>query len=150
MRRRHQSSAIAIIVFALILGINISCQFTPESQGKLRYERHCSSCHMDDGNGLKSLYPTLSNSDYLNENIEQLACIIKNGIRGKIKVNGVEFSEEMAGNKRLNDVDIANIINYVMQEFNEQPSYFISPSQVNKKLEQCSNSFKEKYQLPSQ
>ncbi len=68
---------------------------------------------MDNGEGLRSLYPPLANSDYLEKNHDQLACIIANGMSGKIVVNGKEYDQAMAGVTALNDIEINNIINYI-------------------------------------
>ena len=57
-----------------------SCSYEPYTQGKRLYQAFCSNCHMDNGEGLRSLYPPLANSDYLEKNHDQLACIIANGI----------------------------------------------------------------------
>lgn len=68
---------------------------------------------MEDGAGLKMLIPPLAKADYLKENQASLPCLIKNGIKGPIIVNGKEYSTEMAGIPSLNDIQINNIINYI-------------------------------------
>ena len=90
-----------------------SCSYEPYTQGKRLYQAFCSNCHMDNGEGLRSLYPPLANSDYLEKNHDQLACIIANGISGKIVVNGKEYNQAMAPVTALNDIEINNIINYI-------------------------------------
>lgn len=68
---------------------------------------------MEDGAGLKMLIPPLANSDFLEKNQENLPCILKNGIKGPILVNGKTYNTEMVGIKSLNDVQINNIINFI-------------------------------------
>ena len=68
---------------------------------------------MQDGSGLRGLIPPLANADYLKEHQEDLACIMKYGIKGPMMVNGKEYNTEMAGIPSLNDIQINNIINYI-------------------------------------
>ncbi len=68
---------------------------------------------MEDGSGLKMLIPPLAGSDYLKNNQESIPCILKNGLKGPISVNGKIYDTEMVGIESLNDVQINNIINYI-------------------------------------
>jgi hypothetical protein len=68
---------------------------------------------MADGSGVSKLYPALnalSNSDV---DIHNLACIIRYG------QNKEKYSLEMAGIKDLTDIEINNIINYILNELND-------------------------------
>lgn len=114
-----------------------SCIFNQEPQGKVLYDFHCSSCHMPDGQGLKSLYPPIAQSDYTQENASELACIIRNGIKDTITVNGKTYNNPMPGIPELNSVEIANIANYIMQELNDEKDFFLSPQTVEKQLNTC-------------
>ena len=67
---------------------------------------------MEDGNGLAKLIPPLTNSDYLKENQNKIACILRNGQKGKVIVNNVLYNQEMPG-KKYTEVQITNIINYI-------------------------------------
>lgn len=68
---------------------------------------------MEDGKGFKKLYPPLASADYLFENQEKIACIIRYGQDDTIVVNGEIYNLPMLGIKELNDVEIVNIINYI-------------------------------------
>lgn len=68
---------------------------------------------MEDGSGLKGLIPPLAKADFLKDNQAQISCIIKNGIKGAITVNGRVYDTEMAGIQSLNEVQINNVINYI-------------------------------------
>lgn len=94
---------------------------------------------MDDGAGLGKLYPPLAQADYLIENQNELACIIRHGIEGQISVNGIKYNQAMEGIAELNEVEIANISNYIFQNFYEDQHFFISPEQVKEQLERCSS-----------
>jgi len=103
--------------FIFLVGISgifvISCEHETYSQGKRLYQAFCANCHMDNGEGLRGLYPPLAKSDYLTNNPSQIACIIRNGISGPITVNGIDFDQPMAGISALNEVEINNILNYI-------------------------------------
>jgi len=82
-------------------------------QGELLYTKHCSNCHQADGSGLGRLYPPLKQSDYMNENFEQVLCLMRNGIRGELTVNGVQYNQAMPGVPTLTDLEIAEIATYI-------------------------------------
>jgi len=81
------------------------------------YEFHCAGCHLDDGTGLGEIYPPLTKSDYVLDNIKDFPCIISKGMNGKIVVDGKTYDGEMQGNKGLSAVEITNIINYMNHTF---------------------------------
>ena len=91
----------------------ISCNNQKFRQGEFLYEKHCESCHQAGGEGLAKLYPPLKDSDYWTKNMNQIPCIIRNGIKDTIVVNGVQYSTQMAGIPSLTEYEISNIINYI-------------------------------------
>lgn len=101
---------LAILAYCFL--VLSSCEHETYSQGKRLYEAHCENCHMEDGNGLAKLIPPLTNSDYLKENQNKIACILRNGQKGKVIVNNVLYNQEMPG-KKYTEVQITNIINYI-------------------------------------
>ncbi|MGB0525920.1 MAG: c-type cytochrome [Flammeovirgaceae bacterium] len=107
-----------------------------ENKSAQLYQQHCANCHMDDGKGLKNLYPPLAGADYLLKHEAMLPCIIKHGVQGEMIVNGKQYNMAMPGNKSLSDVDITNLINYIRNEWgNEHPH--IPLNQVKQILEKC-------------
>lgn len=121
VRKGSTISVYAILTVTLIF--IYSCQGDDQSQGRWLYEKHCAPCHMEDGTGLASLYPPLANSDYLLENQEILACIIRYGLRDTIIVNGVVYDVPMDGISELKDVEVHNIINYVNRSWGNDLSH---------------------------
>ncbi len=90
--------------------------------GERLYKTHCANCHMDGGEGLGALIPPLKGSDYLSANRERLSCMIRYGLKDTIVVNGKIYAEQMLGNDKLNDIQIANVVNFVLQSWgNDQP-----------------------------
>ena len=127
------------LLVGLILGtflINNSC--APKyTDGQFLYKTVCANCHMDDGSGLVGLIPPLAESDYLKNNQDQLACIIKHGLKGPITVNGKQYGgQEMAGTPILKDVEITNICNYINTSFNNK-NKVVSLPEVRAALESC-------------
>ena len=58
------------------------------NNGMNLFVTNCSACHQKDGLGLAQLYPPLKNSSYFKVNYAKLPCIIRNGLKGPITVNG--------------------------------------------------------------
>ena len=93
---------------------------------------------MDDGSGLKGLYPPLAGADYLAKNQDKIACIIRYGLTDSILVNNKIYSQEMPGVKDLNDVQITNIINYVNHAWGNQLNH-VKVEDLRKKLRDCND-----------
>ena len=117
--------------------ISISCTIgSPNKQGEDLYLKHCATCHGDKGEGLRSLYPPLAEADWLKLNRSELGCIIKNGIKKPIVVNGKTFHMPMPANPLLNTVEIHNIINYICNSWDNELGYF-TPNEIEAQLEKC-------------
>ncbi len=80
------------------------------------YAEHCSNCHGNEGQGLGKLYPPIKGSDFL-ENKNKVICIIKNGSNGPVVVNGVSYEGKMPKNKKLFDLDIAQITTFIYDKW---------------------------------
>lgn len=135
-----------VYIFLLFLSITLcvqSCQNESSINykryyvnGKGLYEKHCQSCHGTDGEGLGTLYPPLTDSNYLKLNRSKLACIIKNGQNEEIRINKIVYQGQMPGNNSLPDIDVAQIIVYISNSFGNQMGYY-DQAQVVKDLEIC-------------
>ncbi|MBA9075845.1 c-type cytochrome [Rufibacter quisquiliarum] len=120
-----------------ILGIAVAGCFTErKDEGQLLYTRHCASCHLENGEGLRGVIPPLLDSDYAAQHRAELACLIRNGINGPIQVNGKTYNQPMPGNNQLTEADITNIINYLHKEFNS-PIQKISFGEVRDQMKAC-------------
>ncbi len=104
--------------------------------GKGLYEKNCQNCHGTNGEGLGKLYPPLTDTTYLSKNRSALACIIKNGLTGKITVSGVSYETEMPGNAALADIDIAQIIVYITNSFGNRQGFY-EQGEVGGDLKAC-------------
>jgi len=129
----------SLIFSFFILFFVFACQSNPYAHGKRLYEAYCGSCHMEDGQGLKSLVPPLAKSDYLTQNQDKLVCIINKGLNGSIVVNGKEYNQPMAGIPKLDPTQLTNIINYINHAWGNDAGY-TKIQDVEAALENCNRS----------
>lgn len=100
------------------------------------YEAHCSNCHMEQGQGLARLIPPISKSDWIAQNNDKLACIIRYGQQGEVIVNGISYNQPMPANLQLTDIEIYNLLNYILRNFgNQSPKRTLE--QVRQDLSNC-------------
>ena len=104
--------------------------------GKGLYEKNCQNCHGTNGEGLGMLYPPLTDTVFLSSNRSSLACMIKNGLSGKITVNNLSYDTNMPGNAVLADIDIAQIIVYITNSFGNKQGFY-DQKQVGVDLKGC-------------
>ncbi|SDL67574.1 nitrite reductase (NO-forming) [Daejeonella rubra] len=104
--------------------------------GKGIYEKNCQNCHGSDGKGLGTLYPPLTDSTYLKLNKNSLACIIRNGQTGTVKINNISYEGIMPGNETLADIDIAQVVVYITNSFGNKQGFYDSET-AKKDLEKC-------------
>ncbi|MCO5935147.1 cytochrome c [Mucilaginibacter sp. RB4R14] len=109
----------------LICVIVISCQSDAEQDfkryytgGAAIYKTNCQNCHGANGEGLSSLIPPLTDSNYLNKNRNQLSCFVKYGIKETIIIiKGKAYEGVMPANVDLPAIDVAKVLTYVGNSF---------------------------------
>ncbi|WP_293298111.1 cytochrome c [Pedobacter sp. UBA4863] len=136
-----------IVLYSLFLGaiamVIHACQSASEielakyhSNGKDIYKTKCQNCHGENGEGLGELTPPLTDTIFLQQNKQKLACYIKNGVNEPMEINGKIYHEKMAGFKDMHDIDIAQVIVYITNSFeNKQGMY--TYEQVANDLKNC-------------
>jgi hypothetical protein len=82
-----------------------------------------------------NLYPPI-NKPLIWRSSPTLACVIKNGMRDTIFVNGKEFSRPMPGNPKLTELEIAEIVTYMRVKWAGDSTY-MHIDEVKKQLNQC-------------
>lgn len=101
------------------------------SSGSLIYQTQCQNCHGANGEGLQELIPPLTDSIYLKNNKNQLACSIKYGLKGKLTIAGRQFEGAMPAND-LSPMDLAKVITYVTNSFGNKAGLVnITETQAN-------------------
>jgi mono/diheme cytochrome c family protein len=91
---------------------------------------------MDNGAGLGALIPPLAGADYLTSHRNELPCVIRHGLKDTIYVNGQIYAEQMQGIKSLNEIQITNVLNYILQSWGNQGKPF-TLEEVQKALQTC-------------
>ena len=81
---------------------------------------HCSNCHQKDGSGLCRVYPPLDTSDYMKNHFKEVICIIRNGARGEMTVNGKQYNQTMPGIPNLSDLEVAEIATYIYNTWSHE------------------------------
>lgn len=104
--------------------------------GRDLYIKHCQNCHGAKGEGLGTLTPPLTDTTFLKQNRQKLACFIKNGIKEPITIGGQAYEGSMPDFARLHDIDIAQLLVYITNSFgNKQGMY--TPEEVAAALKDC-------------
>lgn len=106
------------------------------SQGQVLYEKNCSNCHQKTGKGLGLLYPPLAASDYFENNFDASVCLMKNGTKGELTVNGKIFNKPMPGVPSLTELEIAEIATYISNSWGQQNG-IVEISRVTSALKAC-------------
>ncbi len=106
------------------------------SNGQKLYVKHCQNCHGAQGEGLGKLYPPLTDTLFFKEHRSQLACIIRNGMRGEIQVNGVSYNQQMPAIPELTNIDIAYVLTYITTYFGNSKTHF-KQEEIAEFLSEC-------------
>jgi len=86
------------------------------ARGKEVYGSYCITCHMEQGEGIESVYPPLAKSDYLMAEKKRSINIILKGMSGEIKVNNVTYNGDMTS-ADLTDQEVSDVLNYIRNSF---------------------------------
>jgi nitrite reductase (NO-forming) len=97
-------------------------------RGKDVYTTYCMSCHMEQGEGLESVYPPLAKSDYLMADKKRSITQIIHGATGEMKVKGVVYNSEMPA-VDITDQEVSDVLNYVRNSFGNKGDA-VTPEQV--------------------
>ena len=101
------------------------------TRGNEIYNDFCVQCHLDNGEGVAGIFPPLSNSDYLLNNIRESIYGLKYGMEGPITVNG-ELYDGIMVSQGLDNEEIADVMNYILNSWeNSYNNEIITPSLVN-------------------
>jgi len=99
--------------------------------GQEIYQDFCVQCHLNSGEGVSGVFPPLKASDYLMNNVEKSVAGIKYGLRGKITVNDEIYDGIMVSQGLYNE-EIADVMNYILNEWGNSYTEQITTEQVNK------------------
>ena len=128
---------ILVLTYLLILGIFFNYLFQNKTKkesikaGSEIYQDFCVQCHLSTGIGVFGVFPPLKASDYLLENTSLGIAGIKYGLKGKIIVNNEEYDGLMI-RQGLDNEEVADVMNYILNEWGNETTDFINPNQVSK------------------
>ena len=105
------------------------------NQGEQLYLQHCSNCHQKSGTGLGLVYPPLNESDFIDQKLEEVICLMRNGRKGELLVNGKMYNQTMPPTT-LSDLEIAEIATYVYNSWGRERG-ILEVSQVALQLQRC-------------
>jgi len=125
----------AIIGIIIVFVLNFITHASIQHPGKSTYHSKCAQCHGDNGEGIKTLTPPLFKADLPIQQFDSLACWIKYGMNHPIKVNGIVYDQPMYPNE-LDEIQTANVINFMCQEFWEKDTC-INSIWVKEKWKTC-------------
>jgi mono/diheme cytochrome c family protein len=91
------------------------------SDGAVVYMANCSSCHQPDGEGVNGAFPPLAGNPVVTGNPTAVIAIVKNGLDGKVVVNGHAYSGIMPRwGGVLSDEQIAAAITYIRSSWHNR------------------------------
>ena len=97
--------------------------------GQEIYKDFCAQCHLEDGKGVKGIYPPLAKSDFLKD-INRTISSIKYGLKGPIIVNGEKYNSIMVS-QGLDDEEISDVVNYILNSWGNSTKQLITEEIVN-------------------
>lgn len=99
------------------------------ARGQEVYGSYCISCHMEQGEGIETVYPPLAKSDYLMADKKRAVVVTLKGLSGEIKVNGKTYNSEMTGFD-LTDQEASDVVNYIRNSFGNKAKDAVKPEDV--------------------
>ena len=96
------------------------------------YNTYCVSCHQHNGKGDGDRFPPLDSSEWVNSDKKKLIDVVLNGLNRPITVKGKLYNSVMPQHSFLRDEDIAEVLTYVRQRFNNNDN-LVSADEVKKR-----------------
>jgi len=90
--------------------------------GAATYQQYCASCHLGNGQGDGTRYPSIAGSEWVTGDKKRLIGVVLNGLQGPITVKGQPFQGVMPAQSFLTDQQIAEVLTFVRQRFGEGAS----------------------------
>ncbi len=128
-----------LLIFLIIFLSFITCQYSTETykEGKLSFESQCAACHGMNAEGLGTLYPGLTQADYINAHRKELVCWIHKGIG--IENNNARkprhSDQAMPAMDKISAIELCNILNYLNARFWNLESFQLKEIEDN--LSEC-------------
>jgi nitrite reductase (NO-forming) len=123
---------LALLSFLMAVSFTVSAQVSKESigRGKEVYSVDCSSCHMENGEGVEGTFPPLVKSEYVSGDTKRLINVVLQGQTGEIVVNGKTYNMDMPAQSHLSDEEVADVINYIKTSWGNKSKKSLAPADV--------------------
>ncbi|MDH4298879.1 MAG: cytochrome c [Cyclobacteriaceae bacterium] len=97
-------------------------------RGKTIYVAQCITCHLEQGEGIETVYPPLAKSDYLMADKKRSIQQVLYGSNREMTVNGVTYNGVM-NSFDLTDDEVSDVLNYVRNSFGNKGAP-VTPEEV--------------------
>ena len=111
--------SLAAVAFVLLGSLSSRAQDSDSfRRGRTLFTAHCAICHQVTGKGTPGTYPPLAGSDFLTApgGITNAIKAVVEGLGGRIRVNGVEYNNQMPAIV-LDDTQVADVIQFVLNSW---------------------------------
>ena len=116
----HRPAVTGGILLVVLLGFGTPGKAA--SAGERIFVANCEVCHQADGRGVAGLYPPVAESigSYvaLPQGRAYLVHVVSFGMMGPVSAHGRKYDGFMQSWTRLSDQEIAQVLNYVLTNFN--------------------------------
>jgi len=116
---RKALRSLAAVAFVLLGSLPSRAQDSDSfRRGRTLFTAHCAICHQVTGKGTPGTYPPLAGSDFLTApgGITNAIKAVVEGLGGRIRVNGVEYNNQMPAIV-LDDTQVADVIQFVLNSW---------------------------------
>jgi nitrite reductase (NO-forming) len=106
-------------------------------RGKAIYMQTCFTCHQITGMGLPGAFPPLAQTDYTTGDVRRMIAMILKGVNPPLKVKDIPYVVPMPPLPTVypalnDDKNVADVINYVRNNFGNKDEKGVSPEFVKK------------------
>lgn len=91
-------------------------------RGETLYNKNCVACHQENGMGIPGAFPALKGSEIATHNMAKHIDIVLNGVSG---------TSMAAWGSQLNDLEIAAIITYERNAWDNNTGELVQPADIN-------------------
>jgi mono/diheme cytochrome c family protein len=115
------------LIISLLVSVSTLAQTkkkpkSPVPIGKKTYDMVCGACHQADGNGVPGMNPPLSKTEWVLGDKARLINVVLKGLTEPIEINEESYNAIMPAQDYLSDVEIANVLTYIRNNFGNKAS----------------------------
>lgn len=117
MRRNILTFGWPILLIAALVLFYLQTDGDKNRAGGRLYALHCANCHMENGQGLRQLIPSLEQSQLMqSETVSPLVCMIKNGVKANPKA---AYKWGMPAQPNMSPAEMLALVKYLRQTWGE-------------------------------